>query len=59
MREPLDLSSIALLVFCVALFFAPLFPALAGAVLAAALPVLAAVAAAARDPDIRHSPRAQ
>ena len=43
MREPLDLSALALLVLCVALFFAPLFPAFCGAALAVALPVLAAV----------------
>jgi hypothetical protein len=43
---PPDLSVLALLALCVALFFAPLFPALCGAALAAALPVLAAAHAA-------------
>jgi hypothetical protein len=41
-HNPPDLAALALLVLCVALFFAPLFPAFCGAALAAALPVLAA-----------------
>jgi hypothetical protein len=41
-HNPPDLAAKALLVLWVVLFFPPLFPALCGAALAAALPVLAA-----------------
>jgi hypothetical protein len=59
-REKPDLSALALLVLCVCLFFAPLFPALVGAALALALPILAAVHTHgqlhAREPLSAHAP---
>jgi hypothetical protein len=54
-QTPPDLAALALLVLCVALFFAPLFPALCGAALAAALPVLAAAHTLAPNTHAAHT----